>query len=56
MPIIKGEHKLYISCSIGVSIYPDDGVTSEDMLKFADIAMYKAKSGGRNDFQFYSKE
>ena len=44
---------LYVSSSIGISIYPDDGNSTQDLLKFADSAMYKAKDDGRNNFQFY---
>ena len=46
----------YITCSIGISIYPDDGLTTKDLLKFADNAMYKAKEEGRDNFRFYTKE
>ncbi len=45
---------IYISCSIGISVYPDDGGSSVDLLKFADSAMYKAKDEGRNNFQYYN--
>ena len=45
---------LYVSSSIGISIYPDDGVSSQNLLKFADSAMYKAKDEGRNNFQYYN--
>jgi len=55
-PIYIDEHELYISSSIGISLYPDDGVTAQDLLKFADSAMYKAKDEGRNNYQFYSSE
>lgn len=47
---------LYISSSIGISIYPDDGTSTQDLLKFADSAMYKAKDEGRNNFQYYSSD
>jgi len=47
---------LYISSSIGVSLYPNDGDNEADLLKFADSAMYKAKDEGRNNFQFYTPE
>jgi EAL domain-containing protein (putative c-di-GMP-specific phosphodiesterase class I) len=47
---------LYISCSIGISIYPDDATNHKDLLKYADAAMYKAKEEGRNNFQFYQNE
>lgn len=46
-------HTLYVSCSIGISIYPDDGISAKNLLKFADSAMYKAKEEGRNNYQYY---
>lgn len=55
-PFFDGEREYYISCSIGISLYPDNGLDSETMIKHADIAMYKAKSGGRNRLQFYTPE
>lgn len=45
---------LYVSSSIGISIYPDDGVSAQNLLKYADSAMYKAKDEGRNNFQYYN--
>ncbi len=48
--------KLYISLSLGVCIYPNDGSSTEILLKNADIAMYKAKNSGRNNYQFFSPE
>ena len=53
---IIDEHELYIGSSIGISIYPDNGKNTSDLLKNADAAMYKAKSEGRNNFQYYSDE
>lgn len=50
------ENELYISSSIGISIYPDDGSDPQSLLKFADSAMYKAKNEGRNNYQYYSSE
>jgi diguanylate cyclase (GGDEF)-like protein/PAS domain S-box-containing protein len=49
-------HELYISSSIGISLFPQDGDVSADLLKYADSAMYKAKEEGRNNFQFYTPE
>jgi diguanylate cyclase (GGDEF)-like protein len=46
-------HEIFCSCSIGVSVYPNDGTTSSDLLKYADTAMYHAKNSGRNRFQLY---
>lgn len=42
--------------SIGISTYPQDGVTSEILIRNADTAMYKAKDSGKNNYQFYSAE
>ncbi|MDA8256432.1 MAG: EAL domain-containing protein [Betaproteobacteria bacterium] len=47
-------YEIFSSCSIGVSIYPDDGASSADLLKHADTAMYHAKNSGRNRFQLYN--
>lgn len=44
-----------VTCSLGVSMYPDDGMDSETLLRNADTAMYKAKQVGKNNFQFYTK-
>jgi predicted signal transduction protein with EAL and GGDEF domain len=55
-PLHIEEHNLYMSCSIGISFFPQDGDKAGDLLKFADAAMYKAKEEGRNNYQFYSYE
>ncbi len=55
-PIHIEGHTLYISCSIGISLYPQDDTDTNNLIKYADAAMYKAKEEGRNNFQFYSYE
>lgn len=47
-------HQLYISGSIGITLFPDDGDTIRDLLKQADTAMYGAKEAGRNAFRFFT--
>ncbi len=54
-PFQIGGHELFISASIGVSIYPADGSDVESLVKNADTAMYRAKELGRNNFQFYAE-
>jgi diguanylate cyclase (GGDEF)-like protein/PAS domain S-box-containing protein len=47
-------HELFMTTSIGIAVYPADGEDLDNLVKKADIAMYHAKSAGRNNFQFYS--
>lgn len=55
-PICIDKHELYVTSSIGISIFPADGETPETLLRNADAAMYKAKNEGRNSFQFYTED
>ncbi len=55
-PFIINQHKFFVTCSIGVAIYPLNGTTSDILLKNADAAMYKAKDEGRNTYKFYIDE
>ncbi len=55
-PLTVGEHQLNTSCSIGISIFPNDGEDSRELMKNADTAMYHAKEQGRNNFKFFSPE
>ncbi|MBK8535442.1 MAG: EAL domain-containing protein [Candidatus Competibacteraceae bacterium] len=52
-PYRLDDQELLASCSIGISLYPRDGRSSENLLKNADIALYRAKDMGRNNYQFY---
>jgi len=55
-PVRVGDHTLNASCSVGISIYPDDGEDVSTLLKNADLAMYSAKEGGRGGYRFYSQD
>ncbi|OMD80771.1 EAL domain-containing protein [Paenibacillus odorifer] len=50
-----GESYLYVSVSIGISFYPEDGETTEQILKNADVAMYRAKEDGKGTYVVYDK-
>jgi diguanylate cyclase (GGDEF)-like protein len=53
-PMLIGDHELVITPSIGIATAPKDAETVEELLKLADAAMYHAKAGGRNAYQFYN--
>ena len=53
---ILENYQLSITPSIGIGIYPEDGETLVELLRSADLAMYRAKDRGRNNFQFYAPE
>ncbi len=54
MPVTIEGHEFFLTCSVGVSAFPGDGDDVETLIKHADIAMYRAKETGRNNFQFYT--
>lgn len=53
-PLDIGGHELYITTSVGIVLYPNDGEDAETLLKNADTAMYRAKEKGRNNYQLYT--
>nr|WP_239454309.1 EAL domain-containing protein [Bacillus suaedaesalsae] len=55
-PISIGDHQLYTSASIGIAFYPEHATDSKFLLKQADLAMYRAKNEGKNNYFIYSKE
>src|SRR5690606_32461027 len=55
-PCMLNGKEYLITCSIGISQYPFDGEDADTLLKNADMAMYKAKQAGRNNFQFFTDD
>lgn len=55
-PIVIKNHEFYLTASIGICIFPDDGETLEDLQRNADMAMYKSKHSGGDVFQYFTKE
>ena len=52
-PFMIGDHEVFISASIGISLFPLDGRDAEELIKYADLAMYYAKEQGKNCYQYY---
>jgi diguanylate cyclase (GGDEF)-like protein len=55
-PFLLRSHEFRVTASVGISTYPQDGLDEQTLTKNADIAMYRAKEEGRNNFQFYSEK
>ena len=55
VPYFINQHELAVTVSIGISIYPNDGQDADLLIRNADTAMYHAKAGGRNNFQFFEQ-
>ncbi|MBU1978037.1 MAG: EAL domain-containing protein, partial [Gammaproteobacteria bacterium] len=53
--VLQG-HEVFITCSIGISLFPSDGDNVTTLLKNADSALYRAKDQGRNNYQYYTEE
>jgi diguanylate cyclase (GGDEF)-like protein len=56
LPFILDGHELFITVSIGISLYPDDGADAHTLLKNAGAAIYRAKEHGGNNYQFYTSD
>ncbi len=52
-PFFIDGHELFVTASIGISMYPGDGIDADSIIKRADIAMYRAKGCGKNNFKLY---
>ncbi len=55
-PFVINEREVYTTASVGISIYPDDSKSLDQLMQYADIAMYQAKEEGRNSHRFFSNE
>lgn len=55
-PFLIKKYTIYVTCSIGVAIYPDDGLDEKHLIKNADIALFRAKQMGKNNCQFYTTQ
>ncbi len=55
-PFWYGDQELHIGASIGITLYPSDGVQAETLIKNADMAMYHAKAKGKNTYQYYRED
>jgi diguanylate cyclase (GGDEF)-like protein/PAS domain S-box-containing protein len=53
-PFTIGNHEIFVSGSMGITLYPDDGLERKTLIRNADSAMYKAKEKGRNCFEFFT--
>jgi len=55
-PLAVNNNELFVTASIGISVFPDDGRNAEVLLRNADTAMYRAKEKGRNAYEFYTED
>ncbi|MES2898825.1 MAG: EAL domain-containing protein [Pseudomonadota bacterium] len=53
-PVLLGSKEFFVTSSIGIAVFPTDGNAADSLIEHADIAMYRAKKLGRNNFQFYT--
>ncbi len=53
-PFQLDEREFPISCSMGISLYPEDGKDPQELMRNADAALFRAKSTGRNNFQIFA--
>ncbi len=55
-PFVLSAREIFVTPSIGIAMYPDDGANADELIRNADTAMYRAKEEGRNTFQFFTAD
>jgi diguanylate cyclase (GGDEF)-like protein/PAS domain S-box-containing protein len=55
-PVVVGSHELFVTPSMGITLFPDDGRDPDTLIKNADLAMYQAKAAGRNDYRLFTSQ
>ncbi len=56
LPFFVQKHEIFLTASIGISLFPDNGMDTSTLLKHADVAMYRSKELGRNQYEFYTDD
>jgi diguanylate cyclase (GGDEF)-like protein len=56
LPFVIDDHELFITVSVGITLYPDDGADAQTLLKNADAALYRAREQGGDNYQFYTAD
>jgi diguanylate cyclase (GGDEF)-like protein/PAS domain S-box-containing protein len=55
-PLLLDGHEVFVTASVGITIYPHDGEEADTLIRNADAAMYRAKELGKNNYQFFTAE
>ena len=55
-PVVSGAHRISVGCSVGISLFPENSLEASHLLQHADVAMYRAKQQGGDNFYYFSEE
>jgi len=56
LPFLIGENELHITCNVGISVFPDDGISKEEIMHGAGVSLHQTKRDGQQSYMFYSKK